>query len=56
MRSLKRIFNRLRGENLYWSDYTYFAEAVRGKGFSRKTIICNFDPLVNEKEKIMMKR
>jgi hypothetical protein len=47
MRSLKRIFNRMRSENPFWSDYTCFAEAVHGKGFSRKTIIRNFVSLVD---------
>jgi hypothetical protein len=50
MRSVKRIFNKIRGENLYWSDYTCFAEAVRGRSFSRKTIIRNFNSLVDKEE------
>jgi len=36
MRSLKRVFNRIRCENPYWSDYTCFAEAVRGRKFSSR--------------------
>jgi hypothetical protein len=48
MRSLKRIFNRIRSENPYWSDYTCFAEAVRGRKFSKKTIIRNFNSLVDK--------
>jgi len=50
MRSLKRIFNRIRSENPFWSDYTCFTEAVRGKGFSRNTIIRNFNSLVDKEE------
>jgi hypothetical protein len=50
MRSLKRIFNRIRSENPYWSDYTCFAEAVRGRRFSRKTIIRNFNSLVDKED------
>jgi hypothetical protein len=50
MRSLKRIFNRIRSENPYWSDYTCFAEAVRGRKFSKKTIIRNFNSLVDEED------
>jgi hypothetical protein len=50
MRSLKRIFNRIRSENPYWSDYTCFAEAVRGRKFSRKTIIRNFNSLVDKED------
>jgi hypothetical protein len=50
MKSLKRIFNKIRSENPYWSDYTCFAEAVRGRKFSRKTIIRNFNSLVSKEE------
>jgi hypothetical protein len=41
MRSLKRVFNKMRGENPFWSDYNCFAEAVIGRRFSRKTITRN---------------
>jgi hypothetical protein len=37
-------------ENPYWSDYTCFAEAVHGRKFSRKTIICNFNSLVDKED------
>jgi hypothetical protein len=50
MRSLRRIFNKIRSENPYWSDYICFAEAVRGRRFSRKTIIRNFNSLVDKEE------
>jgi predicted RNA-binding protein YlxR (DUF448 family) len=50
MRSLKRIFNKIKGKNPYWSDYICFAEAVCGRKFSRKTIIRNFNSLVNKEE------
>jgi hypothetical protein len=50
MRSLKRIFNKIRNENPYWSDYTCFAEAVRGRKFSRKTIVRNFNSLVDKED------
>ena len=50
MRSLKRVFNRIRSENPFWSDYTYFTEVVRGRRSSRKTIICNFNSPVNKEE------
>jgi hypothetical protein len=50
MRSLKRIFNKIRMENPFWSDYTCFAEAVHGKGFSRKTIIRSFNSLVDKED------
>jgi hypothetical protein len=48
MKSLKRVFNKIRSENPYWSDYTCFAEAVRGRKFSKKTIIRNFNSLVDK--------
>jgi hypothetical protein len=50
MKSLKRVFNRIRSENPFWSDYTCFAEAVRGRKFSRKTIIRNFNSLVDKED------
>jgi predicted Ser/Thr protein kinase len=50
MRSIKKIFSRIRSENPYWSDYTCFAEAVRGRKFSRKTIIRNFNSLVDKED------
>jgi predicted Ser/Thr protein kinase len=50
MRSVKKVFNRIRGENPYWSDYICFAEAIRGKKFSRKTIIRNFNSLVDKED------
>jgi hypothetical protein len=50
MRPLKRVFNKIRSENPYWSDYTCFAEATRGRKFFRKTIIRNFNSLVSKEE------
>jgi len=50
MRSVKRIFKRMRDENPFWSDYICFAEAVRGRRFSRKTIIRNFNFLVDKED------
>jgi predicted Ser/Thr protein kinase len=50
MKSVKRVFNRIRSENPYWSDYICFAEAIRGKKFSRKTIIRNFNSLVDKED------
>jgi hypothetical protein len=50
MRTLKGIFNKIRVENPFWSDYTCFAEAVRGRKFSRKIIIRNFNSLVDKEE------
>jgi hypothetical protein len=50
MRSIKRIFSKIRSENPYWSDYICFAETVRGRKFSRKTIIRNFNSLVDKED------
>jgi hypothetical protein len=50
MKSIKRIFSRIKSENPYWSDYTCFAEAVRGRKFSKKTIIRNFNSLVDKED------
>jgi hypothetical protein len=50
MRSLRRVFTKIRSENPYWSDYTCFAESVRGRRFSRKTIVRNFNSLVSKEE------
>jgi hypothetical protein len=50
MRSLKRIFDKVRERNPLWSDYICFAEAVRGKKFSRKTIVRHFNSLVDRND------
>jgi len=50
MRSVKRVFNRIKSENPFWSDYICFAEAVYGRRFSRKAIIRNFNSLVDREE------
>ena len=56
MRSIERVFNKVRKENPYLSDYICFAEAVEGRNFSRQTIARYFNKLVdkddyNSKEK-----
>jgi len=50
MRSVKRVFNKIRSGNPYWSDYICFAEAIHGRRFSRKTILRNFNILVNKED------
>ena len=50
MRSVKRVFNKIRSENPFWSDYTCFAVAICGRRFPRKTIIRNFNSLVDREE------
>ncbi len=48
MKSLKRVFEKLKRRNPYWSDYTCFALAISGKGFSKKTISHHFNKLVDK--------
>ena len=50
MRSVRRVFEKIKVENPFWSSYLCFAEAVRGKRFSRRTILKNFNALVDEKD------
>ncbi len=47
MRSLKRVFEKLKRENPCWSDYTCFSLAISGKNFSKKTISKYFNKLVD---------
>jgi hypothetical protein len=47
MRSLKRVFEKIRKDNPSWSDYVCFSRAISGKGFSKKTISCHFSKLVD---------
>jgi len=47
MRSLERVFNKIKQENPLWSDYICFAETVRGRKFSRQTIVRYFNRLVD---------
>lgn len=48
MKSIERIFNKVRKENPYLSDYLCFAEAVEGRNFSRQTIARYFNKLVDK--------
>ena len=50
MRSLKRIFDKVRERNPYWSDYICFAEAVRGRNFLKKMIFRHFNSLVDKND------
>jgi len=50
MRSVKRVFKRIEAENPYWSSLLCFAEAVRGRNFSRRTIVRNFNALVDKED------
>ena len=48
MRSIERVFNKVRKENPYLSDYICFAEAMEGRKFSRQTIARYFNKLVDK--------
>ncbi len=50
MRSLKRVFEKLKRDNPNWSDYTCFSHALSGKGFSKKTISRYFNKLVDNND------
>ncbi len=50
MRSLKRVFEKIKRENPYWSDYTCFSRAISGKDFSKKTISRYFNKLVDNRD------
>jgi hypothetical protein len=47
MKSVKRIFDKVRERNPLCSDYICFAEAVRG---NRKTIFRHFNSLVDRND------
>ena len=42
MKSLERRFKQIQKENEYWSDYTCFAEAVKGQKFTSSVISRHF--------------
>ncbi len=48
MRSFKRVFEKIKRKNPYWSGYTCFALAISGKGFSKRTISRYFNKLVDK--------
>ncbi len=50
MRSIKRVFEKIKRENPYWSDYTCFSKAISGKRFSRETISRYFNELVGKND------
>jgi len=50
MRSVRRVFKRIEAKNPCWSSLLCFAEAVRGRNFSRRTILRNFNALVDEED------
>ncbi len=48
MKSLKRVFEKIKKENPNWSDYICFSHAISGKGFSKRTISHHFNKLVDK--------
>lgn len=50
MKSLKRRFNNITEKNQNWSSYVCFAEAIKGRGFSKQTIHHWFQKLVDKND------
>jgi len=50
MRSLERVFLKIKRGNPYWPDYICFAEAVDGRKFSKRTISYHFNRLVDKND------
>jgi len=50
MRSIERVFNKVKKENPNWSDYIYFAATVEDRNFSRQTIARYFNKLVDKND------
>lgn len=48
MKSIKRNFESAREKRPAWSSYVCFAEAVKGKGFSKEAIRRWFNKLVEK--------
>ncbi len=48
MKSIKRVFEKIKIEHPYWSDYTCFSKTISGKRFSRETISRYFNKLVEK--------
>lgn len=47
MKTLERNFKKIEANNPYWSTYTCFAQAIKGKSFNKETIRRWFNKLVN---------
>jgi len=50
MKSVRRVFKRIRAENPYWSSLLCFAETVRERNFSRRAILRNFNALIDKED------
>ncbi len=50
MKSLKRIFEKIKRKNPNLSDFTCFSLAISGKDFSKKTISRYFNRLVDNSD------
>jgi len=48
MKSIERNFDVIRQENPNWGDYACLAEAVKGKGYTRRKIYMYFRKLVRK--------
>jgi hypothetical protein len=50
MKSLRRVFEKIKKDNRYWSDYMCFAETVHGRGFTKRTIQRHFNALIDKED------
>ncbi len=48
MRSLKRVFEKIKREHPFWSDYICFSMSISRRGFSKKIISRYFNKLVDK--------
>ncbi len=48
MRSIERRFNNISKKNPYWSSYLCFAETIKNRDFSLRTIKKHFNQLVEK--------
>ncbi|OGJ49711.1 hypothetical protein A2335_02960 [Candidatus Peregrinibacteria bacterium RIFOXYB2_FULL_32_7] len=50
MRSIERRFRNIEKQQMHWSTYVCFAEAIRGQQFSRNSIVYWFNHLVDKSD------
>ncbi|MCX6747416.1 MAG: hypothetical protein NTW98_00490 [Candidatus Nomurabacteria bacterium] len=50
MRSIEKSFKHTQVKNPYWSTFTCYANAVKGRSFSKDSIQRNFNKLVDKND------
>ncbi len=50
MNSIQERFSQLKRANPYWSSYTSFAEAIKGKRYTKRRIALWFNCLVEKED------